>query len=80
MGAKRMAYNNLKDLPEQVRNNLPEHAQEIFLKAFNNAWEEYKESESRRGGSSREETAFRVAWSAVEKIYKKDKSGKWVKK
>ncbi len=75
-----MVYNNLKDLPERVRNSLPEHAQEIFMKAFNNAWEEYKEPENRRGGSSREETAFRVAWSAVEKIYKKDKSGKWVKK
>jgi cation transport regulator len=73
-------YNGLKDLPERVCNNLPEHAQEIFLRAFNSAWEEYKEPESRRGPSSHEETAFRVAWAAVEKEYKKDKSGKWVKK
>ncbi len=73
-------YNNLKDLPERVRNNLPEHAQEIFIKAFNNAWEEYKEPESRKGASSREETAFKVAWSAVEKVYKKNESGKWMKK
>ncbi len=73
-------YNSLKDLPERVRNNLPEHAQEIFMKVFNNAWEQYKKPESRRVSSSREETAFRVAWSAVEKEYKKDESGKWLKK
>ena len=75
-------YNGLKDLPERVRNNLPEHGQEIFMKAFNNAWEQYKDPEKRRGGpeQSREEVAFKVAWSAVEKEYKKDESGKWVKK
>ncbi len=73
-------YNGLKDLPERVRNNLPEHAQDIFMKAFNNAWEQYKDPEKRKGNSSREETAFKVAWSAVEKEYLKDKSGKWVKK
>ncbi len=75
-------YNSLTDLPERVRDNLPEHAQEIFMKAFNSAWEEYKEPESRRGGpkQSREEVAFKVAWAAVEKEYKKDESGKWVKK
>ncbi len=73
-------YKGLEDLPERVRGNLPVHAQEIFLNAYNNAWEEYKEPERRRGSSSREETAFRVAWSAVEKVYKKDESGRWVKK
>jgi cation transport regulator len=66
-------YNSLKDLPERVRNNLPEHAQYIFMDAFNNAWEQYKEPEKRRGGQkqSHEEVAFKVAWSAVEKEYKR---------
>ncbi len=75
-------YNSLNDLPERVRNNLPEHAQHIFMEAFNNAWEQYKEPEKRRGGQkqSREEVAFKVAWGAVEKEYKKDESGNWVKK
>ncbi len=75
-------YDNLKDLPERVRSNLPEHAQHIFVEAFNNAWEQYKEPEKRRGGQkqSREEVAFKVAWAAVEEEYKKDESGKWVKK
>ncbi len=75
-------YDSLKDLPERVRDSLPEHAQHIFMEVFNNACEQYKEPQKRRGGpkQSREEVAFKVAWSAVEKEYKKDDSGKWVKK
>jgi cation transport regulator len=64
-----------------VRENLPEHAQEIYQKAFNNAWNEYANPKQRRGEASREETAHKVAWSAVEQVYEKDsKSGRWRKK
>jgi cation transport regulator len=70
-----MPYKSIEDLPDNVRHVLPRHAQEIFMEAFNNAYNEYKE----RGPEGREETAFRVAWSAVKKKYKKDeKTGKWV--
>jgi cation transport regulator len=76
-----MPYKDVKDLPERVRENLPKHAQEIYLKAFNNAWDEYAKPEERRGSASREETAHKVAWSAVEKAYKKnEKTGEWEKK
>lgn len=75
-----MPYKNLEDLPERVKNNLPKHAQEIYQKAFNNAWEQYKEPKERRGKESREQTAHKVAWSAVEQKYYKDRSGKWTKK
>jgi len=75
-----MPYEKLDALPDSVRNNLPEHAQEIYMKTFNNAWEEYSDPEERRGSSSREEAAHKVAWAAVKKEYKKDTSGKWVKK
>ncbi len=75
-----MPYKTIDDLPDSVRKNLPNHAQGIFLEAFNNAWDEYKNPEERRGNISREETAFKVAWSAVKKSYHKDKeSGKWKK-
>lgn len=60
---------------------MPEHAQEIYLEAFNSAWEQYDEPEERRGTSSREETAHRVAWAAVKRSYQKDdESGKWKEK
>jgi cation transport regulator len=55
------------DLPHRIRCRLPEHAQDIYRKAFNNAWDRYGESEPYR----REEVAHRVAWSAVKKKYRK---------
>jgi cation transport regulator len=76
-----MPYKDVKDLPERVRENLPKHAQEIYLEAFNNAWDQYAEPEERRGSATREETAHKVAWSAVKKVYEKDeKTGEWKKK
>lgn len=74
-----MPYKNLSDLPDRVRGNLPQHAQEIYKSAFNSAWDEYKDADERRGGDSREETAHKVAWAAVKKEYEK-KGDRWVKK
>ena len=53
-----------------MKDNLPHHAQEIFKEAFNSATEEY----------DKEETAFKVAWSAVKQKYEKNDSDEWVKK
>jgi len=76
-----MPYKTNADLPESVKNVLPEHAQKIYLEAFNNAWEQYDEGEALRGNNSREETAQRVAWAAVKRTYQKDdKSGTWKEK
>jgi cation transport regulator len=75
----KMPYKNLADLPDSVRDNLPKHAQEIYQAAFNSAWEEYADPEDRRGDADREETAHKVAWSAVKKTYEKNDDGRWVK-
>lgn len=76
-----MPYDKLSELPDNVRNNLPEHAQEIYRSAFNSAWDQYDDPEDRRGDASREETAHRVAWSAVKQEYRKDdETGDWVRK
>lgn len=74
-----MPYSSTGELPESVKGNLPNEAQEIYMEAFNNAWEQYKNPSERRGDASREETAHRVAWSAVKQKYHKDNSGNWVK-
>jgi cation transport regulator len=74
-----MPYTNLSSLPESVRNNLPRHAQEIYLAAFNNAWEEYRDPEARRGKASREEVAHKVAWAAVKQQYE-NTGDKWQRK
>jgi cation transport regulator len=66
-----MPYDHNADLPDSVRDNLPEHAQAIYREAFNSAFEEYKSGRDRRGDASREETAHKVAWSAVKQKYEK---------
>jgi cation transport regulator len=72
-----MPYKSNSDLPSRVKEHLPEHAQTIYREAFNSAYEEYKDPEKRREDSGQEETAHKVAWSAVEKEYHKEGS-KWV--
>lgn len=66
-----MPYKTNSDLPDSIRHVLPKHAQDIFRKAFNHAWEEYKDPEKRRTDDSREEVAQKVAWAAVKKKYHK---------
>jgi cation transport regulator len=63
-------YDDLSDLPDSVRNNLPRHAQEIYRAAYNSAEDQYGE----------ESRAHRVAWSAVENKYEKNDQGDWVQK
>ncbi len=65
-----MPYDKNSDLPGSVKDNLPEHAQTIYRKAFNSALDEY----------GQEQRAHKVAWAAVEKEYKKNDDGEWVKK
>jgi cation transport regulator len=45
-----MPYQDIKDLPDAVKNHLPKHAAEIFLATVNNALNEY----------DKEETAFKT--------------------
>jgi cation transport regulator len=70
-----MPYKQITQLPDNVKkdnvkNNLPKHAQEIYKEAFNSAEDQYGE----------EDRAHRVAWSAVEQKYEKNDKGNWVKK
>ncbi|NGX28390.1 MAG: Cation transport regulator ChaB [Candidatus Anoxychlamydiales bacterium] len=75
-----MPYRNISELPDSVKNHLPKRAQEIYMKVFNNAYEEYADPSKRRPGTSHEESACRVAWSVVKKQYEKNDKGHWVKK
>lgn len=75
-----MPYKSINELPEGVQNVLPKHAQDIYKEAFNSAHDQYDEPEERQGDASREETAHRVAWSAVKKAgYEKGADDKWHK-
>jgi len=72
-----MPYRANSDLPENVRNVLPKHAQDIFRAAFNSAYDEYKDADDRKGAASRDETARKVAWAAVKKKYAKGNDDNW---
>ncbi|WP_149194383.1 putative cation transport regulator ChaB [Luteimonas suaedae] len=72
-----MPYQSIAELPDNVRDNVPKHAQEIYKEAFNSAWEQYDKPDERRGDASREETAHKVAWSAVKDKYEKGDDGNW---
>ena len=60
-----MPYRVVDDLPDPVRLHLPLHAQEIYLAAFNNAWDEHARE------ADHEVTAHRIAWAAVKRRYHK---------
>lgn len=70
-----MPYNRITELPKGVKNHLPKHAQEIYKKTFNSAWDQYKDPKD-----NREEVSHRVAWSAVKHDYEKGADGDWHKK
>jgi cation transport regulator len=65
-----MPYKQITQLPDNVKNNLPKHAQEIYKEAFNSAEKQYGEGDR----------AHRVAWSTVEQKYEKYDQGNWVSK
>lgn len=65
-----MPYATIEDLPPSVRRHLPEHAQQIFRAAFNDAFR------SHAGDPRLEEVAHRIAWAAVKRSYVKE-NGSW---
>jgi cation transport regulator ChaB len=64
-----MPYASPEELPSSIRDNLPVHAQHIFISAFNSEYE--------RGAS--EQTCNQVAWTAVKQSYQKGTGG-WTAK
>lgn len=58
-----MPYETNADLPPSVRHVLPDHAQDIYRDAFNNAWRA-------RRGQGDEATLHRIAWAAVKRSYR----------
>ena len=75
-----MPYRTIRELPDSVKDNLPKGAQDIYKEAFNNAWKQFKDPSKLKYGGDRESASHRVAWSAVKKVYKKNKKGDWVEK
>lgn len=56
------------NMPNSIK-ELPSKAQDIFISAFNSAFEKSKD----------EEKSTVTAWAAVKKMFKKDNDGNWIK-
>ncbi|MGH1394173.1 MAG: ChaB family protein [Trichormus sp.] len=65
-----MTYETKDQLPEEIREQLPEHAQQIFVAAFNAA---------QRDGMS-EDGACNVAWNSVRNEYEQGSDRQWHRK
>lgn len=68
---KPMPYDKIKELPENVRDNLPKEAQKIYMEAYNGADDNHSDWDEGR--------KHQYAWGAVKNVYEK-KDDKWVKK
>jgi len=64
-----MKFKTIRELPLEIRTDLPKHGQEIWMKTWNNAMDEY---------DGDEKSAAKVAWSAVKREYRKIKN-RWVR-
>lgn len=65
-----MPYSSISQLPPNVKNVLPTHAQRIYLRAFNSAMKQHDD----------EDKARKIAWAAVKRDYKRGVKGKmWTK-
>ena len=62
-----MPYGTVQQLPVTIRDTLPDKAQEIYRKAYNQAWEEYQEEAHR--GLNQQGLAHQQAWMAVKQEY-----------
>jgi len=69
-GVARVPYRTNRELPDNVKGALPSEAQTVWRTAFNSAV----------GQGKSEEDAFKIAWGAVKRGWKKNEQGSWVKK
>jgi len=65
-----MGYSKVEELPQDIKEQLPEHAQQIFFAAFNAA----------QSDGLSEEGARTVAWNSVKNEYQQSKGGQWSRK
>ena len=62
-----MPYSKLDDLPSDIREKLPQGAQQIFMAAFNSA----------QSDGLSEDGATNVAWNSVKRGYEQGSDGQW---
>ncbi len=73
-----MPYEDIQALPQQLRQQLPLAAQQIYREAFNDAWRQYADLYASDQPAALEEAVSRSAWAAVRRQYRLDRAtGRW---
>lgn len=72
-----MSYEELPDLPANLRAELPRRAQEIYQAAYNRVYETSMASGEDHDAQSIAEKAHKAALLAVEMEYQKDEQNRW---
>ncbi|PHN07577.1 ChaB family protein [Flavilitoribacter nigricans] len=67
-----MPYKNNTELPDTIRKNLSEPAQDVYREAFNNAWDQYQSPRGQEITHNLDESAHSVAWAAVQNFREKN--------
>ncbi len=77
-----MPYRKNSEIPQRIQNVLPDRAQTVWRKAFNNAHARFKKDPGTIKGPDKdpERAAIKVAWFAVKQAgWSKGEGEKWVK-
>lgn len=74
-----MCYETNDELPERVRDVLPDSAQDLYREAFNDAWERYADLADDPRAGTRRKTAHGAAWDAVNEAFEK-RDDEWVRR
>lgn len=72
-----MSYSTVTELPKAIRDELPEHAQEIYRAAYNLTIEEHRAADHDQDEHELQEMADQAAWQRVQMEYDRDDTGKW---
>ncbi|MFP4395137.1 MAG: ChaB family protein [Anaerolineales bacterium] len=74
-----MRYEKIEDMSQTLQDVLPEEAQEIYLEAYQESWDSYKEHMG--GELDRAAVAHRDAMHAIKQEFVEDKEkGEWHRK
>ena len=69
-----MLYQSELELPRDVREALPETAQDLYRRTYNDVWVKMGGPDTR----DRDQAAHAAAWRSVKQSYIKNADGEWV--
>lgn len=69
-------YRNNENLPEIIKVALPDEAQTIYRRAYNDVWAAHQDNETQL-----DDQAHQAGWAAVEEVFEHDEAtGSWQRK